>query len=69
MFLKPEDPYRDHDHRTSHPGGAAQLSGSYRVLTQLLYDIALAGKVISSQTNRAGLAEILGRTERSERPG
>ncbi|HSO27836.1 MAG TPA: class 1 fructose-bisphosphatase, partial [Anaerolineales bacterium] len=26
-------------------------------------DIALAGKVISSQTNRAGLAEILGRTE------
>ena len=33
------------------------------VLTNLLYDIALAGKVISSKTNRAGLAEILGRTE------
>jgi fructose-1,6-bisphosphatase I len=33
------------------------------VLTQLLYDIALAGKVISSKTSRAGLAEILGRTE------
>ncbi len=32
------------------------------VLTQLLYDIALAGKVIASKTNRAGLAEILGRT-------
>src|SRR5512139_1961586 len=32
-------------------------------LTQLLYDIALAGKVISSKTTRAGLAEILGRTE------
>ncbi|MFC2025686.1 class 1 fructose-bisphosphatase [Chloroflexota bacterium] len=32
------------------------------VLTNLLYDIALAGKVISSKTNRAGLAEILGRT-------
>src|SRR5512138_182749 len=32
------------------------------VLTQLLYDIALVGKVIASKTNRAGLAEILGRT-------
>jgi fructose-1,6-bisphosphatase I len=31
-------------------------------LTSLLYDIALAGKVISSKTTRAGLAEILGRT-------
>ncbi|HTX93039.1 MAG TPA: class 1 fructose-bisphosphatase [Anaerolineales bacterium] len=31
-------------------------------LTNLLYDIALAGKVIASKTNRAGLAEILGRT-------
>jgi fructose-1,6-bisphosphatase I len=33
------------------------------VLTQLLYDIALAGKVIARKTSRAGLAEILGRTE------
>lgn len=32
------------------------------VLTYLLYDIALAGKVIASKTTRAGLAEILGRT-------
>jgi len=32
------------------------------ILTQLLYDIALVGKVIASKTNRAGLAEILGRT-------
>ena len=32
-------------------------------MTQLLYDIALAGKVIASRTTRAGLAEILGRTE------
>lgn len=32
------------------------------ILTSLLYDLALAGKVISSKTNRAGLAEILGRT-------
>lgn len=31
------------------------------MLTQLLYDIALAGKVIASRTTRAGLAEILGR--------
>ncbi len=33
------------------------------VLTKLLYDLALAGKVIASKTTRAGLAEILGRTE------
>ncbi len=32
-------------------------------LTSVLYDIALAGKIISSQTNRAGLAEILGGTD------
>jgi len=32
-------------------------------LTQLLYDIALAGKVIASKTTRAGLAEILGKTD------
>jgi fructose-1,6-bisphosphatase I len=31
-------------------------------LTNLLYDIALAGKVIASKTTRAGLAEILGLT-------
>ena len=30
------------------------------VLTNLLYDIALAGKVIASKTTRAGLVEILG---------
>jgi fructose-1,6-bisphosphatase I len=32
-------------------------------LTSLLYDLALAGKVIASKTTRAGLAEILGRTD------
>jgi fructose-1,6-bisphosphatase I len=32
------------------------------VLTNLLYDLALAGKVIASKTTRAGLAEILGLT-------
>ncbi len=31
-------------------------------LTSLLYDLALAGKVIASQTTRGGLAEILGQT-------
>jgi fructose-1,6-bisphosphatase I len=31
------------------------------VLTNLLYDLALAGKLIASQTTRAGLASILGR--------
>jgi fructose-1,6-bisphosphatase I len=32
------------------------------VLTSLLYDLALVGKVIASQTMRGGLIEILGRT-------
>lgn len=32
-------------------------------LTSVLYDLALAGKVIASQTTRAGLAEILGSTD------
>lgn len=31
-------------------------------LTQLLYDIAMAGKLIASHTTRAGLADILGQT-------
>jgi len=44
------------EEQQSHPGATG-------VLTNLLYDIALAGKVISSKTTRAGLAEILGRTE------
>jgi fructose-1,6-bisphosphatase I len=33
------------------------------VLTNILYDLALAGKFIGSQTTRAGLSEILGSTE------
>ncbi len=32
------------------------------VLTSILYDIALAGKLIARETNRAGLADILGLT-------
>jgi fructose-1,6-bisphosphatase I len=43
------------DEQRSHP----EATG---VLTSLLYDIALAGKVIASQTSRGGLAEILGKT-------
>jgi len=39
------------------------------VLTSILYDIALAGKVISSKTTRAGLVEILGRTEETNVQG
>lgn len=33
------------------------------ILTNILYDLALAGKFIASQTTRAGLSEILGATE------
>jgi fructose-1,6-bisphosphatase I len=33
------------------------------VFTSLLYDIALAAKMISKETNRAGLADIIGATE------
>lgn len=43
------------DEQSSHP----EATG---VLTNLLYDIALAGKVIASQTTRGGLVEILGKT-------
>ncbi len=43
------------EEQETHPGATG-------VLTNLLYDIALAGKVIASKTTRAGLAEILGLT-------
>jgi fructose-1,6-bisphosphatase I len=33
------------------------------ILTNILYDLALAGKYIASKTTRAGLSEILGATE------
>ena len=39
------------------------------VLTSLLYDIALAGKLIASHTTRAGLADILGATGHSNVQG
>ncbi len=39
------------------------------VLTGILYDIALAGKLISRETNRAGLTDILGLTGTSNIQG
>lgn len=38
-------------------------------LTQLLYDIALAGKLIASRTTRAGLADVLGSAGRENVQG
>lgn len=43
------------DEQSDHPEATGMLTG-------LLYDIALAGKLISSHTSRAGLADILGTT-------
>lgn len=63
MFLKTEEQIQimtieRHilDEQSHHPDATGML-------TQLLYDIALAGKVIASRTTRAGLAEILGKTD------
>jgi fructose-1,6-bisphosphatase I len=63
MTLKSEDPFNIFtierhilNEQQYHP----EATG---VLTQLLYDLALAGKVIASRTTRAGLAEILVRTD------
>ncbi len=39
------------------------------VLTNLLYDLALAGKIIASHTTRAGLSEILGDTDNTNVQG
>ena len=36
-------------------------------LTNLLYDIALAAKIISREVNKAGLVDILGRRRRDQR--
>ena len=45
-----------------HPEATGELSG-------ILYDIALAAKMIANKVRRAGLVDILGATERRERPG
>ena len=47
-------------HILEEQSGHPEATGS---LTSLLYDIALAGKLIASRTTRAGLAEILGSTD------
>ena len=39
-----------------------QIPQATGVLTSILYDIALSGKLIARETNRAGLADILGLT-------
>src|SRR5512140_3549096 len=43
------------DEQMSHPEATGALTG-------ILYDLALAGKVISNEMNHAGLVKILGRT-------
>jgi fructose-1,6-bisphosphatase I len=43
------------EEQMSHPGATGALTG-------MLYDLALAGKVISNAMNHAGLVKILGRT-------
>ena len=45
-----------------HPEATGELSG-------ILYDLALAAKMIANKVRSAGLADILGATERRERPG
>jgi len=62
MSIEPEEPNKIitiERHILSEQRQYPEATGK---LTNLLYDIALAGKVIASKTMRAGLAEILGRT-------
>lgn len=69
--LHVDDPYRGKivtierfilDKQRGYPGATGTL-------TNILYDIALAAKIISSQTTRAGLVEILGSTGRENVQG
>ncbi len=62
-FGAPEDPFKIMTIETHILSEQQQHPEATGVLTQLLYDIALAGKVISSRTSVAGLAEILGKTQ------
>lgn len=57
-----QDPYKIMTIETHILSEQRQHPEATGVLTQLLYDIALAGKVISSRTVVAGLAEIIGKT-------
>lgn len=63
MFARSEDPTTIMTIERHILEEQSQYPEATGVLTQLLYDIALAGKVIASRTTRAGLAEILGKTE------
>ncbi len=63
MSIKPEDPHKIMTIERHILDEQRQYPEATGTLTQLLYDIALAGKVIASRTTRAGLAEILGQTE------
>lgn len=63
MLLKPEDPAQIVTIERYILEKQSQFPEATGALTSILYDIALAGKVIASRTSRAGLAEILGRTE------
>jgi fructose-1,6-bisphosphatase I len=63
MFNSSEDPYKIMTIERHILEAQYQHPEATGVLTELLYDIALAGKVIASRTTRAGLAEILGHTE------
>ena len=63
MYIKPEDPHKIMTIERHILDEQRQYPDATGTLTQLLYDIALAGKVIASRTTRAGLAEILGQTE------
>jgi fructose-1,6-bisphosphatase I len=50
------------DQQRQHPQATGEL-------TRLLYDMALAGKIIANATTRAGLANILGATENTNSYG
>lgn len=63
MSNEPEEPFRFMTIERHILEGQREHPEATGALTSLLYDLALAGKVISSNTTRAGLAEILGRTD------
>lgn len=62
MYIEPEEPDKIITIERHILNEQRQYPEATGILTNLLYDIALAGKVIASKTMRAGLAEILGRT-------
>jgi fructose-1,6-bisphosphatase I len=69
METVPDDQYRIMTIERHILEGQRSYPEATGILTSLLYDMALAGKVIASKTTRAGLAEILGRTEETNVQG